>query len=192
MEKDKGFRDGKKDELREKVKDRIFNEWTDEHVELIDNMNEGDFKQIKDQKKYFDLTSVSPLMSKVLLQNDNFRRNRDKLKLMVSEKLIEIMDLKASIKRHNLELASGKIESEIRPGVPMTSEEMDVLIEREKRQCKVSAYDIVLPLNDMMAYVGCKDMAKNVVISKDDYESYVQSVVDKMKELGYDIFDDVL
>lgn len=143
--------------------------------------------QIEAQRK-FNLVDKGTRSYDVLAKIDRIARQVWENKNKVDKTLIELMNFNATMNRDATELESGNITRELKPGLPMSQDELQWNIRLTKNMAETAVFNLPLILADLREVVGYKDVKGDVVISEEEYESYVDYVENEVKKLGYELF----
>lgn len=158
-------------------------------AKIVGKMSDADYEEMKQRQGYFTIKDVEPLRAKVLLANDSGRRQIYQAKLAIRRMLSDIDNVKATLERCKIEMGTEKITTEIKPGVPMTKEELNVYMARQVQIAWATSQDVVVQLNTIQAWIDRKDMARKVIISSEEFENYVKDLKEEFDKRGYDIFE---
>jgi len=158
---------------------------------IMKSLNDADWDFIKKMKDYEDIPKDS-MRAKVFLQNDQLRRQRDRAFIAIDNAIVSIYDSNACISKLEKQNETGEITEELKPGVPMTQDELEVFIKKQKNLAWAISKDVIEHFNTLAGLVGCKDIAKNVIITETEFNEYVEKKRNIFKSLGFNIFDDKL
>ena len=157
-------------------------------AKIVQRLSESDYARLDMQQQYQDLDNASS-RAKVYLQSDTLRMNRDKAMMQVGSMMTDIQGIHDRIKRYKHQLDIDTITEQIKDGVTMTTFELRNLIQRETDTAYAISRDLINPLKDLAGIVGHIDIAKIVIFTDDQYNSYVTNVETKLKRFGYKLFN---
>ena len=166
---DKGWRTGEKEKVR--------NSLTDWDLRL--------FKQMKEYQE----VGPETLRGKVFLQTDTVRVQRDECYEQIEEQLIGLLEYTRTIKKHEVELKSGLIKTEIKDGVAMTAEELEITLRREKKTAARIPKHILQQLKVLSSIVGAKDIAKNMILTTEEFDEYYLKIEKEVQSHGYELLE---
>jgi len=156
--------------------------------EIMKSMTKEDWKRISEQKKFESFTKGS-VTAMVALQNDSLRRIRDEKTDNVEQRVNNIINLKSVISRKEGQIESGVITDELKEGVLMNKDELLFEINGSKRMIKREIIDICVDLGKLREIVGCHDFVGNVIITEEEYDSFVESTDDYLSSIDLNLFD---
>lgn len=168
----KGFRKG----MDEKLKAKILGSLTDLDLEMIQRQRD------------YDETRKDSISAKILLENDPVRRNIIKLKDTINKMIVNIKHNKYIIDKFSGQLSSGKIDIELRPGVVMNKDELEIELETRRGIMWAESKDIVPNLAEMRVWVGRMDITKNVIMTEKQFDEYVMDVEKRLKSFGCELY----
>lgn len=168
--KTKGFRDGV-------TKEDVLNLTKDE-------------RRFIEKQRELQTVKADSISYKVYLSMDDGRRQLQLLNKDIRTRLLNIDNVLTVISRKQKQLNSGDITDELRPGVPFTKAEMELEVNRASNMAWAESKDIMIELAKIRRWVGCHDIAGNLLMSESDYDNLVRDVEGKLRDRGYDLFDD--
>ena len=169
------------------VKKNGFRDGVDKE-KLMKSMTDGDWKRVAAQK---ELQSVNPgsISYNVLLANDVVRRKIKLIKERVNKRFLDILNTENTIVRKKVQIESGVVHDELKPGLKMTKEELELEVEYANHLKDSQAKDVVTDLADLRGMVGVHDAARKVVLTEEEYDEYVGKIERRIKKHGYELFD---
>jgi len=160
-------------------------------ITFIKSLTKEEIQRVRDTRDYDEIKPHTPAW-RVALYNDSIRSALRLKKSTIRKRILTIHDLTNNITRLKDQLESGKITEEIKTGIRMNEREVESLIRQNSwlRDGEVEA--IPRTLAEMRGLVGHKDVARNIVMSKEEFDKYVQDIEDDVKsQFGYVIFGEL-
>lgn len=167
------------------LKDAKENE---ELVRFIKSLTKEEIQRIYDARAYDDIKPGTPT-HKIALQCDALRRSMRKTKATIDKRVWSIGDLQNKINRLQSQLDSGKITEELKDGITMNEHELTTEIQHYKWTKDGEFYALFNLLAELRGVVGHKDVAKNVILTLEEFDDYVKQLNERVKKFGYDLFE---
>ena len=152
--------------------------------ELRKGMSLSELERVKQMREFDTIKKGSPAY-KLGLYVDALRTAHRNAKQEIEKSLWNMENAQGQIFRLRQQLLVDHITEEIRPGVPMNKNEVELSIRHASWQMRNEANTIALSLWPMRGTVGQHDLGGNVVLTEEDYNSYLLSVMERLKALGY-------
>ena len=159
------------------------NEKTESKFELT----KEEQKRIEETRK-FDALTPGTIAYRLALENDTLVVGKTKAELEIRKTLFMVQKAKNEIRRLEVQLASGNITEEFEPGKLMTHDEVDNLIYQKKFLRDAWILDLPKHLMQLRAYVGYKDVAKNIILSEEEFETSCNQVEEFLNGLGKSMY----
>lgn len=159
-------------------------------VEFIKSLTKEEVKWIKEQRE-FETIKPGTWTYKIAVVNDAIRSNIRQLKSKLNKRLWNIEDITNKIERLNEQLRTGEIYECVKDGMTMTKEELTNFIQHHEWLRKGEVDAIPMNLAEIRALVGHKDVARQVVMTVEEFDKMVGEVYEKLKAKGYDIFSEL-
>lgn len=165
-------------------------------ADTVKKLTDADYDRLLNQQKY-SMFGLGSFRARVALHSDTLHRNVVMLKRQIEEALWSIRTGKEMIKRKEDQLKDGKIYELLPINNPdmkiiMNEHELKLQVELEQRHMEANAKDIINPLNELSGHIGYHDLAKNMIISEQEFEVYANEIENRVKALGYEIYDDTI
>lgn len=171
-QKNKGFRDGVSKE------------------DILKDLTKEDWERLAEQKRFQELDPES-IGYKVAVYSDGLRAQVRERKEKIRKRLWNIKNLQNNVTRLQVQLRKGNITEELKPGVLMNEAEVKSQIQHNKWVMEGEARDVPKILAEIRGIVGTRDVAKNVVISEEEFEEYAGEVLDELEKLGFKPLNEV-
>lgn len=169
----KGFRKGKEEELKTKLRESL----TDEELQRIEQARA--FEECKKGTFSYDLA----------LNQDMVRRQIRELKDNINLMLWNIENI-INVKSRCLDqIHSGEIIEPLDDKRIMNENELKTYMKKCERDALREVRGIATALAKLRTFVGLHDIAKNVLLTMEQYDSFVETVKEELSENGYEIFD---
>lgn len=165
----KGFRPG--------MKERIDEERA--------SISKEELERIKKQRE-FDSIKQGTYTYKIALFSDQLRQNMYKHKSVVENRLWNVHNLLNNITRLEEQLKSGNITEKLDNELVMNDIEVKTLIQKNKWLLEGEARAIPLELGLLRSVVGHLDVAKNVIMTEEEFETYAENVLKRLADAGYE------
>lgn len=172
MVKNKGFRDGQK----EKLKEEFYKSLSKEEIARIEEQRK--FESVKEGTLTFDLA----------LHMDQLRMSLRENKCEIEKMIWNISNMRIHIRKCEDQLTLGNITEMLTDKQTMNEAELKNHIVHQKWLIRKELQSIAKTLLDIRSVVGHTDIKKSVVFSDAQFENYAREVMLKLKELGFDIF----
>lgn len=169
MTKEKGFRDGI------------------DKKSLMKSMTDEDWERIKKQKDLDKVEPGTPIYDLVLYQDDIRRAIREK-KSLIEKRIWNIQDIKNQMTRLKTQLLKGDITEELKNGVPMNEAEVNSTIQHQKWIIDGEVRAISQVMAELLGFAGHTDVSRAVVLERDEFVKYMQSIEERLKGMGYELF----
>ena len=175
----KGFREGRdrKDIMKE------YGNYTDEQLQ--------DYLKELSVRKEFDGISPGTYSYKIALLNDQLRRKKMDAMNKINDSLKSIGNIVLHIRRLKSQLVSGEIVEKISDIATMNEDELRHQIFMEEHSARVAFQNMIPWLGELRTVVGHFDVARNIVMTEEEYDAYVKETEKRVKEFGYDLFEGV-
>ena len=159
--------------------------------EVIDNLSQEDVNRLKEQQDYGMVDKESdPVGFRIAVANDTLYRQLGVNKMTIGKAMFDLRNLVATKQRLEVELKKGKITRELRPGVPMTKDEIQAELFYLPPQIEATILDMHPVLGKMRGLVGHHKVNREVVLTMEEFNAYVLQLEQDIKKLGYDLFED--
>jgi hypothetical protein len=171
-----------------------MNGWRNENMEkevkakLISTLSDSELERIKMSRSFEELKKDS-LSRKLALLNDPVRRGIVKFKSDIEKMFWDISNIKTQMARMRQQLLSGTIIDEIKPGILMNKDEIEVNIVHAQNLSENIAKDIITRLFEIRRLVGCHDPENKIIMDEEQFDVYANDIISRAKRLGYDILD---
>ncbi len=176
MEDDKGFRPGKKEEIKAKIEETMT--YSPEEIE-----------RIKEVRKY-DKIKPGTYTEKIAVFLDSLRSQFREIDNLIAKRLWNIEDIAANVERNKEEISSGNITLRLADREAfMTVPELKNYVQNQKWIQVGEVRSIPAQLASLRAIVGHKDVKGNEIISEKEFDEYVDKVQARLEVLGYKLFD---
>ena len=178
----------KKDWRRKKMGKNMELVKKEAHIEKLKaSLTKTEIARIEEVRQ-FEALNKGTAGYKVAVENDQVRRSVTKAIRDIQQELWTIENQKNSILRHQTEVTSGVINSELKPGVPLTVDELKTQIKYEEWQNEGTAKDICIALGTLRSFVGHKDVIGKVVLDEGGYDGMVNDIEKSLAQLGFELF----
>lgn len=162
----------------------------EELYSFVKSLTKEEIKQIKEQREFEDIKTGS-YTYKIALLGDSIRSNLRTLKLKISKRLWSIDDLTNNIRRIKVQLESKLITEKLKTGEVMTEPELITYMQHHEWLREGEVVAIPISLAEMRAYVGHKDIVRNVVMSEDEFNLYVAGLESELAKRGFKMFGEL-
>lgn len=125
---------------------------------------------------------------KVFLEGDSVKRGLAKNKHDVLNEVKAALDLKNIATRHEISMKSGDYP-ELKPGVPMTKEELDAELFAANFKAWATTKDIIPSLIDLRRWVNVKDLENKIIMTEEQYDEFVKETEARLSKVGLKLFD---
>jgi hypothetical protein len=161
----------------------------DMHQAIKDSLSAEEAHFISELRQYDSLKPDS-LAWKLALHNDTLRTSIRNQQEQIFKRIWNIKDIQNKIDRANLQLSTKEIYEKIGDsGITMNEDELKTYIEHMRWVKKGEVRDIAKQLLQLRANVGHIDLQRNIIMTEEQYEEYVQKIMNEIKGLGHDIFE---
>lgn len=185
MKKNKGIRDGiDKSAI---VKTAQENEAI---RKMVETLTKEEMERILQQREYDTIEEGTPTY-KIAVMCDTLRQNQRRLKGTISKRIWTISDVANTINRLQMQLDSGTVTEKLKDGVTMSQNELNVLINHNKWAKDGEFYALFPLLAELRALVGHKDVARNVIITQEKFDEYVDFIAAEVEMYGYNLFGEL-
>lgn len=159
-----------------------------EHLEKLKaSLTKTELARIEETRK-FETLNKGTAGYKIALENDQIRRSITKAIRDIQQELWVIENQKNSIRRHQTEVTGGVIQTELKPGVLLTKEELETQIKFEEWQNEGTARDVCIALGTLRSFVGHKDLIGRIIMDKEAYDGIINDIEKNLAQLGFDLF----
>lgn len=154
---------------------------------VLSDLSQEEIARIKAQRA-FDEIPVGSLTWKLALYNDSLRVQLRTTQVLVTKRLWNIQRAKAKILVLEAQLSSGSVTEKLADGSRMmTREEAEVDVVANEWLARGEAEAIPKLLAEIRSLVGHIDIAKNVILTAEDFEVYATKVLGQLRQFGYDV-----
>jgi len=154
---------------------------------LMKSMTKEDWSRIEEQKK-FEMVKKGSFTERLVLYLDGIREIIRSKQLLIDKRIWNVRDIQNGIRRKKIQITSGTITEKLKDGITMTAEELNTQIMYEQWMVRGEVHSIASILGEIRGVVGHNDVAKKVVMSEDEFNSYADKVVMQLKEMGHELF----
>lgn len=174
-------------EKKQIVKEAKENE---ELYRFVKSLTREEIKTIKDARVFNELKPNSTSW-KIAVMCDVIRSNARQIISTIEKRLINIDDLSNQINRLHVQISTGQITEEIKPGLKMSESELKSFIQTNNwtRTGEVNA--IPKALADLRALVGSPDVTGRIVLDEKSFDLRVEDIEKRLKSRGYDLFEEL-
>ena len=169
MEQKKGNREEIKKELLEELRKNL----TKEELERIDHQRE------------FDKINPGTAAYRMGVAVDPLRRQWLAAKSSIQKHLWNVDNITNQIRRLKAQLVVKNITEELKPGVYMNEHEMEAQIAHAGWLLEGEVNAIAPQLWQIRGVVGQHDLAKEVIVTEEQFDEYVRDVEKQLKGFGY-------
>ena len=164
------------DKRTEKAKEDVLGKLSKQEMEIIKHRRKFDSVE-KGTIDWDILVEIDPVGKQL---NDDLQE--------LEHNICLIEDGHNYVKKMQIELESGVIKTESKPGLLMTKDDLEIQIKLDKNKIKHMVRALNLGLYKIRSQVGSKDYNGTEWISLDQFYTLVNSVNDRIGKMGYKLF----
>lgn len=157
-----------------------------EEKEIKNTLTEVELRQIQAQREFENLKQGSARYE-IGLANDVFARNVRTHKSNILKAVWSCENVETQKFRKELELTSNKITSEIRDGITMTREELELEIKHIEWLKDKEKGVILNEFWQMAQLVGRNNVIKQVVLTEEEFEQFYSEIKQRLEKIGVDL-----
>jgi hypothetical protein len=157
-------------------------------VEFVKSLTKEELARVKETREFDTIKPGSPTW-RVALYNDSLRQQHRLITSTIKKRVWAIDDIQNKILRLEEQVKTGKITEELKPGITMTAEEVQTLIQHSRWLQEGEVRSIPKSLAELRSIVSHKDVAKNTILSMQEFDSYVKELEETIKKKGYELFE---
>jgi hypothetical protein len=154
--------------------------------ELKNSMTEVELRQIQAQREFENIRQNSARYE-IGLANDVFARNTRTHKSNILKSVWSCENIQAQKFRKELELSSGSITSEIKDGVTMTRDELELEIQHIEWLKDKEKNLILNEFWQMAQLVGKNNVIKEIVLTEEEFEKFYFEIKQRLLKIGIDL-----
>lgn len=162
--------------MSKKQDHKLIDEFTKEEKELLRKMKEHEFIQ------------PGTIGWKLAVYNDPLRLKLMNEKNLITKRIANIIQLRNQLKRMKGELVSGEIKTELKPGIIMSEDELNHQIILTQFTLEGERQTLPIILADIKVLVGRLDVAKQIIISEEEFEEYCKELQEISIQHGFNLF----
>ena len=181
-----------KDERQGVSKDKMI-QGAKENAELmkfIQSLSKEEIERIKQVRDYDLITPGTPT-HKIAVLCDSVREDFRQLKSTLSRRLWIIDSLRNNMDRLEHQLEVDRITEEMKNGVLMNKAEVKSLIQNNKWTQEGEFHALYKLFGQIRGFVGVRDVARNIIMTQEEFDKYVLDTKDHLIPYGYELFGEL-
>lgn len=149
-------------------------------------ITQEEMDRIREQRQFDEFTAEDKdsLSWKIAVANDSLRRLIDSKKFIIKNELAEIKNRSARKDKLKVQLLSGTIIEELKPGIPLNKGEVEYEIEKLDNLIEGTVKDLIPKLANLRMLVGNLDVLGKVIMSLKDFDEFVYDIISRLEKNG--------
>lgn len=159
-------------------------------VDFVGSLTKEEIQRIRDTREFDEVKPGTPTY-KIAVLCDSLRQSMRRTLFTIDKRVWSIDDLQNSIRRLEIQLVTHNITETMKNGIVMNESELKSLIQHNKWLKDGEFFALYQLLAELRGVVGHKDVARNVIMTIEQFDAYVLELSEKLKAYGYSLFGEL-